>query len=72
MAYVSYVFLLADAVGGLGSRLGGHYPAPPPPPQARYSPDFLDNHSELGLLTVPLRQYSVVEYKGVGNTSFIT
>ncbi|XP_071516385.1 POU domain, class 6, transcription factor 1-like isoform X3 [Panulirus ornatus] len=35
----------ADPVGGLGGRLGGHYPAPPAPPTARYSPDFLDNHS---------------------------
>ncbi|KAG7171052.1 POU domain, class 6, transcription factor 2-like [Homarus americanus] len=36
----------ADPVGGLGGRLGGHYPAPPPPPAARYSPDFLDNHNQ--------------------------
>ncbi|XP_047470007.1 POU domain, class 6, transcription factor 2-like isoform X6 [Penaeus chinensis] len=36
----------ADAVGALGARMGTHYPAPPPPPPtARYSPDFLDNHT---------------------------
>ncbi|MPC08248.1 hypothetical protein E2C01_000826 [Portunus trituberculatus] len=44
---------IADPVGGLGGRLGGHYPAPPPPPSARYSPDFLDNHISLPLLRLP-------------------
>ena len=34
-------------MSGLQARLGGsHFPSHAPPHQARYSPDFLDNHSE--------------------------
>ena len=37
-------FLCSEPVG-LGGRLP-HYPTHPPPHHGRYSPDFLDAHSE--------------------------